>query len=509
MVAYPVLAVVLGYGLTLYPKRWRGVAWGTVSLSFLLMCLNLFPVGSSVGNYITKNLSPNSHYYPYLGATWPHQEVMAEIIRTTPHVQTNLGVLMSTPQLNNHNINYYGALNDFQVYGREVSGKEEFIATDARSFDWFLTKTGDLGSVPPSQPQMVQRVESGEDFSLVKTWTLSDSTNLRLFRKKTPAIEVIQNPAPTESLKLGQGEQGIKPLVNKVGKVKLISVKVPQQAPPGEPIPVTYQWSGLGKELRTGLVLLTWQNQENLGENTAWLHDHGIGLGQLYLENEEGNFQVTEHTAMLPGKELKPGIYQLQGIYLNRETGASYPLAVPEIAININSQTTATPAPELDFVTQLRNLAPGLGEGITGLEPIFTQIGLLNQYDPTQDYLAQGETAFVKRLEQEKNLDWSYGLTLARALQRDVSGTKEALQRVISISPQNPYPHAYLAFVNLYDFHPRAAQKAVQTALQQDPDSEEFQAINGIAALMQGNLVGAWQNLSPLVDKNWPPGWEP
>ena len=122
MVAYPVLAVVLGYGLTLYHKRWRGVAWGTVSLGFLLMCLNLFPVGSAVGTYITQNLSPNAQYYPYLGAAWPHEEVMAEIIRTTPHLQSNLGVLMSTPQLNNHNLNYYGALKNFQVYGREVSG---------------------------------------------------------------------------------------------------------------------------------------------------------------------------------------------------------------------------------------------------------------------------------------------------------------------------------------------------------------------------------------------------
>lgn len=483
MIAYPVLAVVLGSGLTLYPTRWKGVPWATLSLSFLLMCLNLFPIGSSSGNYITKTLSPNSQYHPYLGATWPHEEVMAEIICTTPHVQTNLGVLMSTLQLNNHNLNYYGALNNFQIYGREVSGKEEFIPTDARAFDWFLIKTGDLGSVPASQPQMVQRVESGEDFSLARTWILPDSTELKLYQKKIPAIKV-------------------KPISSQTTEVKLTGISVPQQAPPGQPIPVTYQWSGTGKELQTGLVLLTWQNLENEGENTSWLHDHGIGLGQLYLENREGNFQVTEHTAMLPDQEIKSGKYQLQGTYLNRETGASYPLAIPEITININSQAGATPAPELDFVTQLRNLAPGLSEGITGLEPIFTQIGLLNQYDPTQDYLAQAETAFVKRLEQEKNLDWSYGLTLARALQRDVLGTKEALQRVISINPQNPYPHAYLAFVNLYDFHPRAAQKAVQPALQQNPDSQEFQAINGIAALMQGNLVGAWKNLSPLIDKN-------
>ncbi|MGB3692140.1 MAG: glycosyltransferase family 39 protein [Spirulinaceae cyanobacterium] len=483
MVAYPVLAVVLGYGLTLYPKRWRGVAWGTMGLSFLLMCLNLFPVSSGIGTYITQLLSPNAQYHPYLGATWPHEEVIAKINRTTPHLQTNLGVLMSTPQLNNHNFNYYGALTNFQVYGREVSGKEEFIATDARAFDWFVTKTGDLGSVPPSQTQMVQRVESGQDFFSAKTWTLPDNTLLKLYRKKLPAVAVQSLP-------------------NKGTQVKLASINIPSQAPPGQPIPVTYQWTGPSPELQAGLVVLTWQHRENVGANTSWFHDHGIGLGQLHLEDFQDSFQVTERTAMLPEIELQPGEYQLQATYLNRKTGESYPLVVPEVTIKINPQVAAIPAPELDLVTQLRNIAPGLSEGITGLEPIFAQTGRINQYDPTQDYLAQAETALVYRLQQRKNLNWGYGLALARALQRDVQGTKEALQQIIALDSQNPYPHAYLAFVNLYDFHPRTAQKAIQPALQQNPDSQEFQAINGIAALMQGNIFRAWQNLYPLVDNN-------
>ncbi len=483
MVAYPILAVILGYGLTLYPKRWRGVAWGTMGLSFLLMCLNLFPIGSGAGTYIARLFSPNAQYHPYLGATWPHEEVIAEINRTTPHLQTNLGVLMSTPQLNNHNINYYGALTNFQVYGREVSGKEEFIATDARAFDWFITKTGDLGSVPSSQTQMVQRIESGQDFSVAKTWTLPDATTLKLYHKKVPNLAV-------------------QPLSNQETQVKLTSINIPSQGPPGQPIPVTYQWSGSGQQLQNGLVLLTWQHRQNVGANTFWLHDHGIGLGQLYLKELEKNFQVTERTAMLPPKQLKPGEYQLQATYLNRKTGNSYPLKVPNVNININPEATVIAAPELDLVTQLRNVAPNLSQGTTGLEPIFAQTGRINQYDPTQDYLAQAETTFVYRLQQEKNLNYAYGLALARALQRDVAGTKKALQQIIILEPQNPYPYAYLAFVNLYDFHPHAAQEAIQPALQQNPNSEEFQALNGIAALMQGNIFRAWQNLYPLVDNN-------
>ena len=129
--------------------------------------------------------------------------------------------------------------------GGKSLGQEEFIATDARAFDWFLTKTGDLGSVPASQPKMVQRVESGEDFSLLRTWTLPDKTSLKLYHKELPAVAV-------------------QPLPNKASQVKLTSINIPQQAPPGQPIPVTYQWSGPGQELQEGLVLLTWQHRGNL-----------------------------------------------------------------------------------------------------------------------------------------------------------------------------------------------------------------------------------------------------
>ncbi len=41
----PAIAVILAYGFTLLPRRWRGLRWGAVGLSAVLLIYNLLPIG--------------------------------------------------------------------------------------------------------------------------------------------------------------------------------------------------------------------------------------------------------------------------------------------------------------------------------------------------------------------------------------------------------------------------------------------------------------------------------
>lgn len=83
-------------------------------------------------------------------------------------------------------------------------------------------------------------------------------------------------------------------------------------------------------------------------------------------------------------------------------------------------------------------------------------------------------------------------------LKQDAPRAIAALEKVTQLDPQNPNAHAYLAFIHLYALHPQAAKQAIQRALELNPDQKEFQALRGIAALMQGNLIQAWQDLQAL-----------
>jgi tetratricopeptide (TPR) repeat protein len=223
------------------------------------------------------------------------------------------------------------------------------------------------------------------------------------------------------------------------------------------------------------------------------LHDRAIGAGNLLPAVGQRQFlQVTETAAMLPPPDTVPGTYRLQATYVDRDTGESYPIAVPAVAVEIDRAALPVPAPELDLITQLRQLSLGLPQGTTALDPVFAEIARINQYDPTQDYLEQAAIALEYRLRQEpQRRNWAYAVALARALQKRVDAAILAFDRVVQLDAQNPYAYAYLAVVNLYDFRPGAAQTALNKALSLNPDLPELQVLRSAAALMQGNLVEA------------------
>jgi cytochrome c-type biogenesis protein CcmH/NrfG len=83
-------------------------------------------------------------------------------------------------------------------------------------------------------------------------------------------------------------------------------------------------------------------------------------------------------------------------------------------------------------------------------------------------------------------------------LQEDTKGAIAALKQVVQLDSQNPFAHAYLAFVYLYEWRGKAAQEALQPALALNPDIPEIQALSGAAALLQGNIFKAWSILQKL-----------
>jgi 4-amino-4-deoxy-L-arabinose transferase-like glycosyltransferase len=493
----PVLSVLLAYGLTrarsVLGKRIR---WGTLGLTILLMFYNLFPIGSTF-DLITQILSPHGKYRPNLQPSLPHKEVIAEITRTEPYLRSTLGVLPSTSKINQHNLNYYGALAKFQVYGRQVGVRKKQINQDTRSLSWFITKTGEQGSVPSSQQNIVQAVEASQDFEINSQWQLSDSS-LKLYHRKLPSVEVISRPLEYSSLSIYK-EKNVAPV-----PVTLTSITTPKTAPPGVPVPVTYRWSGSWDELKNGLVLLTWQKQSSTVNNTSFLHDHALGMGNLYtaVKKPEGNFQIIERTAMLPPADIEAGSYKLQATYLNRISGETYPIyPPPDVNLIIDPGTPTTQAPELDLVTQVRNLSSNLPKGTKAVENIFAEVARINQYDPTQDYLSQARTSAEYRLKHVgANSDLAYSVALADVLQRKVKGAISSLERITEIDSQNAFAWAYLAFVRLYNLQPRQAEAALKHALEINPNQKEFQALAGVAALMRGNVIKAWQELSKVRD---------
>lgn len=551
----PAISLLLARGMTFYPPRLRWVPRGAIALSSLMLFVNLFPLpflaNQSQAQTALQAVSAATAYPPTVGVQWPHREIIQTMVQAEPYLQNTLGVLPSTPSINQHNMSFFGAQQDFRVFGRQVGVREDQVPQDLRSLNWFLTKTGDQGSIPPAQPLMTEQVETSGDFILMGQWQHPDGGDLKLFHRKQPWITV-------------------EPSSSDVAQVKLVDVELPRSAPPNQPLAVTYRWVGPISALQNGVVALTWsplatpdktaseqrlevpslvaqsegedaprqvgatiptvvppQDEDSaLGEDAAatesdsagglfrdsWFHDHTPGLGFLKQPTGSGSavgdlsdktvVQLRERLAMLP--TAQPGQYQLTGKYIDRRTGQEADLQVPKVVLTLDASAEAADAPELDWLTQLRQWSRLMPQGPDALGPAFEEVARVNQYAPRQDYVAQAETALRYRLEQpglsrDEEIDLRYSLVLAQVLQQDVDGAIAALQPLTEFESDNPYTHAYLSFVNLYGLRPRAAQAALAPAIELAPDLEIVQILDGVGGLMGGNLLKAVRTVQALL----------
>lgn len=544
----PLWSIVLAYGLLSFPKRWGLVKWITLGFAGVLMMMNLFPLGGDLGRSLTRALAPGAYHQPYLGETWPHDQVVQEIIEAQPYQIANVGVLPSTPDINQHSFTYIGNRHDFQVYARRMGKDKDSLERDVRSLPWFLSVTAPnvnhhSGKSRRRQQEVVDLIRDSGAFKRQQQWTVPDGSRLTLFRRRQLPVKVKpikgaiasvyeDSPIKDAVLSLLSPSGGIVPDIQPLA-VQLDDVTVPDRVPPGQPVPVTYKWSGSWSKLHDGLVFLTWQRtrngsdasnpddalQQSLKSDAYWTHDHNIGLGTLYPQIIQANqtaiapvpdinplkpFTVIERTAMLPPATVKPGTYALTATYLNPTTGETYPLEVPSVSLKVRPNAKSTLEqedlpPELDYVTQLRQAALDMPKGVDGLDQVFDQLSRVNLYDPIQIYTTHAEQILSHRLQQNpSNLDDTYGLALAHVLQRDADGAIAALENATVLDPDNPFAHAELAFVNLYGWRPWAAQKALDRAIELAPDVPELRILNVATALMRGNVWQAWRRYQVL-----------
>lgn len=487
----PTFTILLAYGLTrLKTTWWRNLRLFTIILAIYLTLINLFPLPIPT---LANILSPRNRHYPYQNQPFPHTNVIQEIIRSQPYLRSTVGVLPSTYSLNQHNFNYYGAIAStenppipgFQVYARQVANNRKHVNQDIQALDWFITKTGNLGSINDTQKQAIITVEKSPNFQLQKTWKLPDGETLNLYHTNQPKTIVKPIDKP----------------INKPNSptLQLTQITLPPASPPGQPIPITYTWEGNLQTLRDGIILLTWQNRVNPSQQ--WIHDQQIGMGNLYLSPQSGQnsmqVQVSDRTAMFPPANLTSGTYQLKATYIHRKTRKAEPINIPDTTIEINPQAQNNPAPDLDLPSQFRLLAATMPQGLNAFERIFAEIGRINQYDPTQDYLKQVQIASAYRLQQNpQNLDLAYTVALTKVLQRDIEGAIASLEHVTKIDANNPFAWGYLAFVHLYNWHPQAAENALEPALKLNPQIRELKIMAAVSKLLQGKIIAAYRDFS-------------
>ena len=138
-------------------------------------------------------------------------------------------------------------------------------------------------------------------------------------------------------------------------------------------------------------------------------------------------------------------------------------------------------------IDQLLELGQLLRQG--QLDELFARVGRINQQDPEQVYLVDGEAILQARLRRDPtNLDLLYPLALAQALQRQADAAGLSLSRIVQLDPANANAQLGLGFVQLYRFKPWAAAEPIATASRLSPSNGPAKTLKKVQAAMTGNL---------------------
>lgn len=465
---FPILSIFIAASFNLFQTNWlRRLKWFAIGVNGLLLLIHILPITGMDG---LRSMTKFGYSYPHMLQTQPElssRQLIKEIIINQPYLKANIGSMVSNPEINFENLDFYGQANDFQVYAREFNNagntaERQLIERDIYAFNWYALKADEIGKL---DKKLLAIVERDPNLQLHKSWETRDRSLLKLYRRKELPIVV-------------------EPINEKVKDVRLEKVIISPTS--GDSIDTTYQLSGDRELLKNGILILTWKSNER-----TWYHDRGIGLGELYLDRTNiPSFRITEHSAMLPPTKLPIDTYQLSATYLNRQTGITLPLTVPKIEI----RSTQTRSNQLDFITRLHRLSPLFARGQT--DPVFGEIAIINQYDPVQDYLSQSQKAIDYRLAQgNTDLNLRYTLALTQALQRQIDPLLANLTQIVTQDPQNSAAWTYLGVVRLYNWQPQAAETVFKKAEVLPSPPQALQTLKIVSALFRFDLPQLWQRL--------------
>ena len=433
-------------------RYWRG-AIVLVGISGLLACQ--FGIGANLTAF-ASHAPQGKQPSPQREQPWPLEEIVATIRRQNPQQLSTLAVLPDSEFLNAFNLEAEGRRQGFRVAARQTLAPLEHLEEDLAGFDWFLLKGGDQGVMSDErQAKLSQLVRRSPAFIAAGRWALPDGSGAELYRRRQLSLAVA--PAPC-----GAGGQPLLELLDQGAGAGGDGVLVTRLVAPA-------------RLLRGSRLLIDG-------------HDRGIGQGLLRPDQHSGCLAISERLA---SKQPLPAQFQAS---LLLASGQRIPIQSRLIKFTPATGPAApNPAegPAMpNRIDQLLELGQLLRQG--QLDELFARVGRINQQDPEQVYLVDGEAILQARLRRDPtNLDLLYPLALAQALQRQAAAAALSLSRIVQLDPANANAQLGLGFVQLYRFKPWAAQPALDQAAQLAPANGTLHTLRAVAAVMRLNLAEA------------------
>lgn len=413
----------------------------TITISSLL--INQIEVYKDKYNLITANKkSPNLI----------HEEIINEVNKITPNLESTIGFLPDTKYFNAFNLDAEAVRQNNGIRVRQIVSNKDSYKEDLKNFDWFILKTGSQGVMSSiAKDKLGKMIIDSKDFSIYKKWKTYDNSDILLVKKNIFNQNVSFKKCQNEDIFFS---------VNKITGGLNINL------------------DGKLSNLNESQLIIDMSNKDNIKKlnfsipkiiNSNYL-DSCINYNFLYSTDILFNDKISE--------------FKINGYLINdiesipRKIKYSDQASQKEI---INSSTLSN-----NKIEKVTLMGKYLQEG--EFDKLFKMAGLINQSDPDQKYLENAEIIFKNRLDlKSTNIDDLYALAISQILQKKAYDAKITLERILLKDASNANTYFAKSIVEIYRFDFKNALESLNRSINFNKNKEldkTLEEINRIVKLL-------------------------
>ncbi len=206
----PLIILILAFGFS----KWSEWLYAYFKLKYYVLLL-LPPLGfllsDTINNFRTiKNIS--SKYYPI-------QDIISivKLDRTFDEKETII-VVPSTPDLNQHNVSYFGRMQNGNILGRQLGQSLLHIDPVLKYSNWVILADGDQGSVPSNSKALDKAIRDSSLFIKVREFPREKEGSYSLWKRSSSSFK--QNEFHNRFIELANGMEkgplGIKSIFDEI-----------------------------------------------------------------------------------------------------------------------------------------------------------------------------------------------------------------------------------------------------------------------------------------------------
>ncbi|WP_075506968.1 ArnT family glycosyltransferase [Prochlorococcus marinus] len=325
---------------------------------------------------------------------WPHKEIIEIVSKFSPYSKSVIAILPDTKELNTFNLASEANMQNKNIFVRQIISNDQSYKDDLDRYNWFLLKDGEQGVMSNnSKIALSNLISSSNKFENYSSWKLPDGTQATLYKRKfiNESISIINKNS------------------------------VPLQ------LDLIFSANGITADLRGSSEILSNSNLIINARNREKKYEINISFPKI-LNVSNKNIEIIKKVSLKDQFKYSDSL-KFDHILISNKT-KKIPVKVNKVFNKEIPNKYDNGEFQINKIKELEKMGNYLMTG--DFDKLFNLVGLVNQSDPDQEYLKDGENIFKYRYKYDKNdYVYLYKIAISQILQKKSIEAANTLKEIM------------------------------------------------------------------------------